>query len=141
MAAVIIRKKDVERLGHTLLKEVYEFLHDDYILKEFIEMKEEQKTFLRNLIVIKFRNVNYTVKHQEDSWRITYEKFDESKYEEEIKILKDEIKNGSLDIEVVFDVLKRVELDDEIAGDLFFKKEAFLDLYKVIDSDYSYLED
>ena len=141
MAAVIIRKKDVERLGHTLLKEVYEFLHDDYILKEFIKMKEQQKKFLRDLVVIKFRNVNYTEKRQENSWRITYEKFDESKYEEKLKIVKGEIKNGSLDIEVVFDVLKRVELDDEIAGDLFFKKKAFLNPYKVIDIDYRYLED
>ena len=32
MAAVIIRKKDVERLGKELVKEVFEFLHDEYIL-------------------------------------------------------------------------------------------------------------
>ena len=31
MAAVIVRKKDVERLGKELLKEVYDFLHDEYI--------------------------------------------------------------------------------------------------------------
>ena len=41
MAAVIIRKKDVERLG----KEVYDFLHDDYILTNFEEMKIEQEKF------------------------------------------------------------------------------------------------
>ena len=43
MAAVIIRKKDVERLGKELVKEVYEFLHDEYILSTFEEMKEEKK--------------------------------------------------------------------------------------------------
>ena len=52
MAAVIIRKKDVERLGHTLLKEVYDFLHDEYILTEFEDMKKEKEKFLRNLVLI-----------------------------------------------------------------------------------------
>ena len=49
MAAIIIRKKDVERLGKKLLKEVYDFLHNDYILSTFEEMKKEQKKFLKNL--------------------------------------------------------------------------------------------
>lgn len=140
MAAVIIREKDVERLGHTLLKEVYDFLNDEYILTEFEDMKKEKENFLKNLIVIKFRNDNYSVKNQKNSWSITYKKFDESKYEEEIKILKHEIKNERIDIKVVFDVLKRLELDDEIAGDLYYKKEAFLNLYQVIDTDYIFLE-
>ena len=45
MAAVIIRKKDVERLGHTLLKDLYEFFSNEYILTNFEEMKIEQKNF------------------------------------------------------------------------------------------------
>ena len=141
MAAVIIKKKDVERLGKELLKEVYKFLHNEYYLSNFEEVKEMQQKFLRDLVVIKFRNVNYTIKKQEDSCRITYEKFDESKYEENLKNVKDEIQNGSLDIELIVDILKRVELDEEIDGDLYFKTQAFLNLYSVIDGDYTYLED
>ena len=49
MAAVVIRKKDVNRIGKGLLKEMFEFLHDEYILTEFKEMKEVQKEFLKNL--------------------------------------------------------------------------------------------
>ena len=49
MAAVIFRKKDVDRIGKELLKEMFEFLHDEYILTEFKEMKEVQKEFLENL--------------------------------------------------------------------------------------------
>ena len=49
MAAVIIRKKDVDRLAKELLKEVFDFLHDEYIITTFEEMKEVQKVFLRNL--------------------------------------------------------------------------------------------
>ena len=43
MAAVIITQNDLNRLAKTLLKAVYDFLHDEYILSTFEQMKEEQK--------------------------------------------------------------------------------------------------
>ena len=49
MAAVIITQKDVKRLGEEVLSEMFNFLHDEYILTEFKEMKEVQKEFLENL--------------------------------------------------------------------------------------------
>ena len=33
MSSVIIRKKDVEKLGRDIIKEVYELLHNDYFRK------------------------------------------------------------------------------------------------------------
>ena len=50
MAAVIIKQKDVERLGKELLNEMFEFLHDEYILTNFEEIKEVKKEFLNKLI-------------------------------------------------------------------------------------------
>ena len=52
MAAVIIRKKDVERLGRKLMKEVYKFLHDEYILS-FEEMKLEKEKLEKDLLLFK----------------------------------------------------------------------------------------
>ena len=52
MAAVIIRKKDVERLGRKLMKEVYKFLHDEYILS-FEEMKLEKEKLEKDLVLFK----------------------------------------------------------------------------------------
>ena len=49
MAAVIIKQKDVKRLGKELVNEMFEFLHDEYILTEFEEMKEVKKEFLNKL--------------------------------------------------------------------------------------------
>ena len=51
MAAVIIKQKDVKRLGKELLNEMFDFLHDEYVLTEFKEMKEVKKEFLNNLIL------------------------------------------------------------------------------------------
>ena len=141
MAAVIIRKKDVERLGKELVKEIYEFLHDEYILTNFEEMKEEQKKFLRKLVLNYFKYFNVTQIQRGNSLRIDYEDFDENKFEDELKCVKDEIKNGSLNTFVIFKTLNDLDLDMEIDEDLYFKKEAFLNIFKVFDCNYTYLED
>ena len=141
MAAVIISKKDVERLGKELVKEIYEFLHDEYILSTFEEMKEEQKKFLRGLVLNKFESLNHTVVQKENSWSIKYEEFDENKFEDELKCVKDEIKNESLDTNLIFKTLNSLNLDMEIDEDLYFKTHAFINIFKVFDSNYSYLED
>ena len=104
--SVTIRKSDVERLGKELIKEVDNFLHSDYIINNFPEMKLDQ------------------------------ENFDDSK-----KRLKDKFESGSLDIEEIYHILTRIKLDDEIDGDLFFKKEAYLHLFQVLFVDYMNLED
>ena len=140
MAAVIIRKKDLESLGRKLMKEVYKFLHDEYILS-FEEMKLEKEQLKKDLVVSNFKSFNFTTVQKGNSWSITYEDFDKSKHEEELKNIEDKIENESLDINLIFKVLNRLELDMEIDEDLFFKKNAFINIFKVFDSDYSYLED
>ena len=135
MEAVIIRKKDVERLGKEVLKEVYKFLHNEYILTNFEEMKKVKHKFLRNLVFNKFRSSNITIK------RIEYENFDENKFEDEIKCLEDEIKNGSISTEIIFQTLNDLDLDMELDGDLYYKQDSFLDIYKVFKTGYIYLKD
>ena len=141
MAAVIIRKRDVDRLGKKVMKEVYEFLHNEYILNNFSEMKLEKQRLEKDLVLFKFESVNYTIVQKENSWSIKYEDFDKSKHEKELKIIEDEIENERLNIKLIFTVLNRLNLDMEIDEDLFYKNEAFLNIFKVFDSKYEYLED
>ena len=54
MAAVIIRKKDLESLGRKLMKEVYKFLHDEYILS-FEEMKLEKEKLKKILFYLNLK--------------------------------------------------------------------------------------
>ena len=140
MAAVIIRKKDLESLGKKLMKEVYKFLHDEYILS-FEEMKLEKENLEKNLVIFKFQNVNYSIVQKENSWSISYEDFDKSKHEEELKKIEDQIENESLNINLIFKVLNNLKLNMEMDEDLFFKTLGFINIFKVFDSDYSYLED
>ena len=101
---VTIRKSDVEKLGKKLIKEVDYFLHDEYIINTFPEMKLDQK------------------------------KFDDS-----VNRLKDKFESGSLNIEEIYHILLEIKLDEEIDGHLFFKKEGFLDLFRVLFVSHTYL--
>ena len=141
MAAVIIRSKDVKRLAKELVKEIFDFLHDEYYLTTFPEMEVLKEKFLRDLVLKKFRYFNVTKIIKQYSFEFKYEEFDESKFDEELKRVKEEIKNGTLNTEVIFNTLLDLNLEMEINEDLFFKHKSFLDIYKVFKTGYTYLED
>ena len=103
---VTIRKSDVEKLGKDLINEVDYFLHDEYIINTFPEMKLDQK------------------------------KFDDS-----INRLKDKYESKSLNLEEMYHIFVGIKLDDEIDGDLYFKKKSYEDLFKVLFTSHLYLED
>ena len=103
---VTIRKSDVERLGKELIKEADNFLHDEYIINSFPEMKLDQKIF-----------------------------------DDSTNKLKDKFESGSLNIQEIYDLLVNINLDDEIDGDLYYKKKSYEDLFKVLFTSHLYLED
>ena len=125
MEEIIIRKKDLENLGRKLMKEVYKFLHDDYILT-FEEMKVEKDKIEKYLVNFYLRNI-----HKIDHFifeKSKYENFikeleDESKYKEYLKEIENKIEDESLDINFIFEVLDLIKLDFEIDEDLFYKKK------------------
>ena len=101
MSAVIIRKKDVERLGKEVLKEIKDFLNDEYLLSNFEKVKKDQEILQ--------------------------------------KILDN--KGDNIDTEGIFYTLNSLKLDMEMDLDLYFKIKAFVNIFKVINIDYTYLED
>ena len=137
MAAVIIRKKDVKRLGKELLNEMFKFLHDEYILTEYEDMKEVQKEFLKKIML---NNVNDLHKNFDITDK-TREKLNEyvnnkSSIEDfKIKFLKDCVN----DTEVIYNILNSLKFDMEINEDLYYKTKAFLDIFRVFESGYIYL--
>ena len=144
MAAVIIRQKDVKRLASTLLNEIFNFLHDEYILTEFKEMKEVQKEFLNSICV---NHINTLHKQN----KITKEKREELikpflNNGESIKVLynsklvEDAMKDEGIDTEGIYQTLNKLTLDMEIDEDLYYKTKAFLDIFRVFENGYSYLE-
>ena len=140
MAAVIIRKKDVERRGRKLMKEVYKFLHDEYILS-FDEMKVEKDKLEKFIVKCNFERYNFTNTQKGNEWTFEHGKYDESKREEDLKEIEERIEDESLDINLIFRVLNDLNLCMEIDEDLYFKKKAFIHIFKVFDMDYTYLED
>ena len=147
MAAVIIRQKDVKRLGKELINEMFDFLHDEYILTEFEYMKEVQKKFLEKLA---FNHIN-TLHRQ---YRITKERREElakpfldeliksdKKVEYDPDLVKDAMKDDGIDTDGIYHTLISLNLVMEIDEDLYYKTKAFLDIFRVFEVSYRYLDD
>ena len=156
MAAVIIRQKDLKRLARTLLKEMFEFLHDEYILSEFKEMKEVQKEFLENLALNHINTLHRQYKITEEKRKELVKPFiddllkiDENssnlekniKVEYDSKLIESAMEDEGIDTEGIYQTLNILKLDMEIDEDLYFKTKAFLDIFRVFESGYTYLED
>ena len=147
MAAVIIRQKDLKRLGKELLNEMFDFLHDEYILTEFKEMKQVKEKFLEKLA---FNHIN-TLHRQ---YKITKEKREElakpfldklfsmdKKVEYDSNLVKGAMKNDGIDTEGIYHTLLTLNFFKETDEDLYFKTKAFLDIFRVFEVSYMYLDD
>ena len=134
MTDLVIREKDIVNLGRKTMKEVYKFLHDDYFLTTFEEMKVEQKKLKEYLVNLYLKmiykiDVNHHDKEIFDKYIKEIE--DESKHDNYLKEIVAKIEDESLDIKLLYEVLERVKLDFEIHEDLFVKKKAFIYFYSI----------
>ena len=130
---LVIKKKDIIKMGKDLIKEVHEFLNDDYFKETFPEeINKTLKTFNNYLVQIVFGNRNRTIE---------FDVYGETTPEEDLESVIKMIKEERLDNKVIYEPLKNLDLDIEVDEDLYFKVEAFLRLNEVFDSDYTYLED
>ena len=139
MAAVIIGKKDVERLGKNVLNEMFDFLHDEYILTEFKEMKKEQEKFLKNLAFNHINTLHRQYKITEEKRKELSKPFLDKKVEYDSNLVKGGMEKDGIDTEGIYHTL--ISIDVELDEDLSFKTKAFLDIFRVFDVSYTYLED
>ena len=120
-------------MGKDLIKEVHEFLNDDYFKETFPEkINKTLKSFNNYLVQIVFGNRDRTIE---------FDVYGQTTPEEDLESVIKMIKEERLDNKVIYESLKNLDLDIEVDEDLYFKVEAFLRLYEVFDSDYTYLED
>ena len=154
MAAVIIKQKDVKRLGKEVLNEMFNFLHDEYILNEFEEMKEVKKEFLNNLMSNHINTLHRKFKITEEKRKELVEPFfkplflgdnensliEEKSIPDELELKVNAMRDDGIDTEGIYQTLNFLKLDMEIDEDLYFKTKAFLDIYRVFESAYTYLE-
>ena len=151
MSACIIQKKDLEKLGKKLMKEFYYHVHDDYLLKEFDEVKLKRKYYDENL------TKEFLSFHENQEKNIVSLYFDNKRYkdlvemktEDLLKKIETKIKDETLNYEIIFNFLDQMDIkleiskdnDFEIDEDLFCMKKAFINMYEVFHSNYHYLED
>ena len=151
MSACIIQKKDLEKLGKKLMKEFYYHVHNDYLLKEFDEVKSKRKYYDENL------TKEFLSFHKNQEKNIVNLYFDNKRYkdlvemktEDLLKKIEGKIKDETLDYKIIFNFLDQMDIkleiskgnDFEIDEDLFCMKKAFIHMYSVYHFDHHYLED
>ena len=147
MSACII----LEKLGKKLMKEFYYHVHDDYLLKEFDEVKLKRKYYDENL------TKEFLSFHENQEKNIVSLYFDNKRYkdlvemktEDLFKKIETKIKDETLNYEIIFNFLDQMDIkleiskgnDFEIDEDLFCMKKAFIHMYSVYHFDHHYLED
>ena len=156
MAAVIIKQKDVKRLGKELLNEMFNFLHDEFILTKFPQMKEVQKQFLKKLTFNHINTLHRQYKLTDEKRKVLAKplidellKINENssdlekkiKVEYEENLVKDAMKDDGINTEGIYHTFISLNLNKEIDEDLYFKTKAFLNIFRVFETGYSYLED
>ena len=156
MAAVIIKQNYVKRLGKELINEMFEFLHDEYILTKFSHMKEKQKEFLKNLAFNHINTLHRQYKITEEKRQVLAKPFidelfkidkNSSDLEKKVRVeydtnlVKDAMEDNGIDTEGIYHTLLTLNLSKEIYKDLYFKTKAFLDIFRVFEISYMYLED
>ena len=151
MSACIIEKKDLKKLGKKLMKEFYDHVHNDYLLKEFDEVKLKRKYYDENLT----KEFLSFYENQEKTLRNLY--FNDKRYEDLVKMktedllskIETKIQDETLHFEIIFNFLDQMVyklkiskgIDHEIDEDLFYMKKAFINMFEVYHYDYKYLED
>lgn len=151
MSACIIQKEDLKKLGKKLMKKFYNHIHEDYLLKKFDEVKLKRKYYDENLT----KEFLSFYKNQEKNIESLY--FDNKRYkdlvemktEDLLKKIETKIKDETLNYEIIFNFLDRMDIkleinkgdDFEIDEDLFCMKKAFIHIYEVYHFDHDYLED
>ena len=142
MAAVIIRQKDLKRLGKELLNEIFDFLNDEYILTEFEDTKEVKEKFLNNLILNHINTLNRRFEITDEKRQELFELIKgEKSFPEEMELKVNSMKDDGIDTEGIYQTLISLKLDMEIDEDLYYKTKAFLDIFRVFETGYTYLED
>ena len=151
MSSVIIFNKDIEKLGKKLMKEFYDHVYSDYLLKEFEEVKLKRKYYDENLT----KEFLSFYENQEKNIVSLY--FDNKRYkdlvemktEDLLKKIETKIKDETLNYKIIFNFLDQMDIkleiskgnDFEIDEDLFCMKKAFIHIYEVYHFDRVYLED
>ena len=140
MAAIIIRKKDIDKLAKETLNEVFNFFHNEYIINTFPEIKIVKNNFLKSLALNHINTLNRQYKITQKERDELVKPFIGKNTEYDPNLEKEAMKDKGIDTEGIYYTLFSIKLEMEIDENLYFKVKAFLNLFNVFESDYSYLE-
>ena len=129
---LVIRKKDITKLGKDLLKEVHKTLNNDYFKETFPEEIDKTSKIFYNYLTDRL--------FCKSDDPVLSDFLPETSPEENLNNLITMIERELIYNDLIFDTLSKLDLQIELNEDLYFKIKSFLNLYSVFYHDYIYLE-
>ena len=151
MTSYIITEKSLKKNGKRLMKDFYEIIHDEYLLKTHNVFKLQRKFFDENIMKI---FLNFYKKEEEDYHKIyfgdkKYEDLPEMTNEDFLVEIEKIIMDKTIDHKLVYDFLERMDRklkidtghEFESEEDLFCLKKTFIKAYELFYYDNYNLKD
>lgn len=128
MSAVILNRKDLEKLGRKVMKDLFGLSDDS-------SLREKKDEILKSLVYYKFEFF---------SEHVCGVKYNESRFEKDLEQITNSIKEEKLDLKLIYDSLSSIEfnLKSYVSEypDVFDDINAFLKIYEVYKFYSRYLE-
>ena len=102
-------------------------------------MKKVQEKFLEKLAFNHINTLHRQYKITEEKIKELSKPFLDKKVEYDSNLVKGAMEKDGIDTEGIYHTL--ISIDVELDEDLSFKTKAFLDIFRVFDVSYTYLED
>ena len=132
------------------MKEFYDTIHNEYMITEFDEFKLQKKYYEEN-ITKEFLSFYKDEENRKLFGNKRYKDLVEMETKDLLSKIEDKIKHKTLDINIIYNFLVRMNkkleskidknIEYEIHEDLFSMKKAFLKIYQIFEYEYHYLED
>ena len=134
MDEVVIKKKDVDRLAKKILKNIFDFFHNEYIINNFEKMKLEKQKFLNNLAYSHILYLNKKGEINELHKQFLESFFNKKEFEYTSKLVDEAMKDDGIDTSGIYFTLNDLDLEEEIDDDLIVNEDLFLDIFRVFEN-------
>ena len=134
MDEVVIKKKDVDRLAKKILKNIFDFFHNEYIINNFEKRKLEKQKFLNNLAYSHILYLNKKGEINELHKQFLESFFSKKEFEYTLKLVDEAMKDDGIDTSGIYFTLNDLDLEEEIDDDLIVNEDLFLDIFRVFEN-------
>ena len=143
MNAVIIDKRDVDKIAKELLKEIFDYFNNEEAIEDYREkeiLKKTRKDFFHKICLNYIFHIR--IKNNFKCDRIDKKIVDKLILKEsyDLNILNEAMKDNAIDTKAIYNSVKFIYISNNLNEDLNSKRNAFKKFYEILVEDYVWLK-